>query len=370
MIRVGIVGASPDRGWASRAHVPALRAQTGFRLTAVGTSRAESAQRAACEFGADHWFTDARALAEHPDVDLVTITVKVPAHVELVTAALDAGKHVYCEWPLTATTAEADALVKAADQAGVHHAVGLQARFSPALTYARDLLADGYVGRVTSATLYAARKKGFGGALPAGTVYTLDANNGAGLLEVYGGHTLDALEFLLGDIADLTAVTSIQHPRYTVLGTGETVEVTSPDHLALNAHLTSGAVASVHLHEAKAGDPRVHLEITGTERDLAVVSTGATNPNAIQIQIGELGVRGTDASGSWQVLQVPDRYVIVPGVAPEARNVAQLYARLAEEIRTGERRVPTFGTGADVHRLLDAIRISAETGSRQQRGGR
>lgn len=93
-IGVGILGANPDRGWAARAHVPAIAASPAFVLTAVATTRPDSAKAARARFGARHAFTDARRLAECPEVDLVVVTVKVPAHVELVTAALDAGKHV------------------------------------------------------------------------------------------------------------------------------------------------------------------------------------------------------------------------------------------------------------------------------------
>src|ERR1051325_8160361 len=118
-IRVGILGASPERGWATRAHIPALRALPEYELTAVGTSRPESAEAAARKFGVSHAFTDARELAGHPEVDLVVVTVKVPYHLELGVAALDAGKHLLVEWPLTATTAQAEALLAQARSAGV-----------------------------------------------------------------------------------------------------------------------------------------------------------------------------------------------------------------------------------------------------------
>src|SRR6266851_2685269 len=75
----------------------------------------ETAREAASKFGAAHAFTDARRLAEHPDVDLVVITVKVPFHLELAQAALAAGKHVYCEWPLARSTAEAQMLAASAE---------------------------------------------------------------------------------------------------------------------------------------------------------------------------------------------------------------------------------------------------------------
>jgi hypothetical protein len=119
-IKVGVIGAGPDRGWARTAHVPALRALPQYEISAVGTTREESAREAARLFGAPHAFTDARRLAAHPDVDIVAVTVKVPHHAELIRAALDAGKHVLSEWPLALTTAEAESLAEEAGRAGMH----------------------------------------------------------------------------------------------------------------------------------------------------------------------------------------------------------------------------------------------------------
>src|SRR3569833_2340884 len=346
-IRVGIIGASPERGWAVRAHIPALQALPDYQITAVGTSREESAREAARLFGAVHAFIDPRRLAEHPEVDLVAITVKVPAHAGLIQAALDAGKHVYCEWPLALTTDEAETLVKAADTAGVHHTVGLQARYSPAIGHARELIAGGYVGRVTSATVYAARGKGSGAQVPAWLAYTLDT-----------------LEYLLGDITELSAELSIQRPRYTVEETHEDIESTSPDQLLLNGTLTGGAVVSAHIHNAKVTDGRTRIEIAGTEGDLAIVS-GTLGPGGVQMSgLRLLGSRSP--GGSWQALYIPDRNQWVPDAARNAEvlNVAQLYSRLADDIRTGAHTTPDFETGLHIHRLLDTVRRSAETGNR------
>jgi predicted dehydrogenase len=107
-IRVGIVGLSPNRGFASIAHIPALRALPEFEIAAVCTTRQESAETTARHFGIPLAFSDPDRLARHPDVDLVTVTVKVPDHYRPVMAAIDAGKHVYCEWPLGRNTGEAE----------------------------------------------------------------------------------------------------------------------------------------------------------------------------------------------------------------------------------------------------------------------
>src|SRR5437868_3935673 len=97
---VGIIGVSPDRGWAATAHIPALSALSNYEIRALGAHSPESARKAGEVFGINAVFTDHEHLVTQPDVDLVAVTVKVPHHRELVTAALLAGKAVYCEWPL------------------------------------------------------------------------------------------------------------------------------------------------------------------------------------------------------------------------------------------------------------------------------
>src|SRR5438309_12024175 len=120
-IRVGIVGLSPRRGFASIAHVPALRALPQFEIAAVCTTRQESAEAAARHFGIPLAFSDPEKLARHPDVDLVTVSVKVPDHLRPAMAAIEAGKHIYCEWPLGRNTDEAVRMLDAAERKGVRH---------------------------------------------------------------------------------------------------------------------------------------------------------------------------------------------------------------------------------------------------------
>src|SRR5437899_12425548 len=110
-IRVGLIGANPDRGWAMGVHIPALQALPHFEMTAVGTTRQETAEAAAKKWGVRGAYTDPRQLAADPDVDLVVVSVKTPGHHALVRTALEAGKHVLCEWPLAATMDEVRDLV-------------------------------------------------------------------------------------------------------------------------------------------------------------------------------------------------------------------------------------------------------------------
>ncbi|WP_232664251.1 Gfo/Idh/MocA family protein [Pseudonocardia sp. TRM90224] len=356
MIKVGVVGASPERSWAAVAHVPALLADPRFALTAVATSREESARRAAAEFGAAHWFTDARELAAHPDVDLVAITVKVPMHAELITAVLDAGKHVLSEWPLALDTAEAESLTAAAR--GVNAAVGLQARFAPAVVRAAELVAEGFVGRVTSVNVTAGRAKGAGGAIPAWAAYTMDRSNGAGLVEVLGGHILDAVQQIVGPIVDVAAGLSVQHPDFTVIETGAPGTATSPDAMVLAGRTSGGAAFAASIVDAVPADPGTRIDVVGTGGRLAVVSA-PTDPRLAQIQIGGLKLLGIRAGeGEWTEL-------VDPGAVGPHTNVAALYAQLADDIETGGSATPDFAAAVRLHRLLDAVRASAADGTRR-----
>ena len=119
-IHVGIIGANPDRGWAAEAHIPALKSlPDDFEITALSTSRRESADAAGKIFGVPLAFDNHHDLVNSAGVDVVAITVKVPHHLELATAALGAGKAVYCEWPLGNGLKEAEKLAALAKKKSV-----------------------------------------------------------------------------------------------------------------------------------------------------------------------------------------------------------------------------------------------------------
>src|SRR2546428_5716138 len=147
---VGIIGVSPVRGWAATAHIPALRALPNFEIRAISAHSAEAARAAGEAFGVNAVFSDHEQLVTHPDIDVVAVTVKVPHHRELVSAALAAGKAVYCEWPLGRDLDDARTIAALAAEQGVRTVVGLQARQAPAIEFVQQLLRDGYFGEVLS----------------------------------------------------------------------------------------------------------------------------------------------------------------------------------------------------------------------------
>ena len=361
-IRVGIIGANPDRGWAAQAHIPALKSlPNDFEITALSTSRPESAGDAGKRFGVSHAFDNHQGLVNSAEVDVVAITVKVPHHLELASAALGAGKAVYCEWPLGNGLKEAETLAALAKKKGVLAVAGLQARSAPPVAYVRDLIGQGYVGEVLSTTVIGSGM-GWGPTAEPYNVYMNDKKNGATMLSIGLGHAADALCYCLGEIRELSATMTMRRKSFTIADTGESKPMKTDDQALVSGLLEGGAAFSIHYRGGVSRGTNFLWEINGTEGDLQLTAAGG------QVQIFEMTVRaGKDAQSSLEVLPMPEKYWWSPPQGPST-NVAQAYARFARDYREGTHLCPTFDDAVTRHRMLDAIEMAAATGQRQTLG--
>lgn len=351
-IRLGLIGAGP---WAGRAHLPALALSADFELTAVCTTRPETAEAARRKHGAKLAFHDVEALVNCPEVDAVAVVVKVPHHHALTHAALSAGKHVYTEWPLGRNTAEAVELAALARAKGLQTAVGLQARANPALVHMKHLIATGYVGEVTACRMHLMRE----GILqrPSSRSWQRDASLGANTLTIPGGHTIDALRFVVGEFSQVACVISTQVREWLETDTGKRVEVNSPDNVLVSGRLAGGGVASVHVATVPWGGSGFRMEVYGREGTLA--ASGVDSPQLCELQLH--GARGTNALAA---LPIPADLADAPAGlgSGEPFNVFQMYRGFARAIRTGNNPLPGFDTAVQLHRLIDAIAESSTSG--------
>src|SRR5437773_2461432 len=361
-IRVGIIGANPDRGWAAQAHSPALQQLPhDFESTALSASRRESAEAARARFGVPLAFDNTQDLVNRADLDVVAITVKVPRHFELATAALTAGKAVYCEWPLGNGLKEAENLAALAKKKSVLAVAGLQARSAPSVAYVRDLIRQGYVGEVLSTTLIGSGM-GWGPTVEPFNVYLNDKKNGATMLSIALGHAADALCNCLGEVRELSATMTVRRKTFTIAGTGHSEPMTTEDQVGVTGLLEGGAAFSIHYRGGHSRGTNLLWEINGTEGDLQLTAAGG------QAQIFEMTVRGgRGTQSSLAVLPVPEKYWWSPPQGP-SNNVAQAYARFARDYREGTHFCPTFDDAVARHRMLDAIETAAATGQRQTLG--
>lgn len=352
-LRIGIIGASANRGWAKESHVPAVQKLAGLELAAVATHTQETADAAAKAFGAKSAYGNAADLIRDPNVDLVVVCIKVPDHRDLVLSALAAGKHIYCEWPLGRNITETEEIATAAHTAGVHAAIGLQTRMNPAARRAQNLIESGAIGRLLSARLYSGTVA-FGPRMAAADSYLDNAENGATLVTIHGGHALDLAIAVVSQIEDVSALTTTQYPKVEVDNSAARRARLIPDHLLVQARLTDGSALSV---EVAGGRPpeatRFRLEVVGEEGVLALDGGAARG-----FQSGRLHL---SLNGEPQL--VDDAEI---GVMPDtAANVAGLYAALRDDIALGTSTVPDFTHAVRLTRLLDDVLSSAQTGTRK-----
>jgi predicted dehydrogenase len=358
--RVGIIGADTQASWAGASHVPALQAQPGLTLAAVATRREESAKAAAKAFGAEKWFSDPYEMITDDSIDIITVAVKVPAHRDLVLAALKAGKAVYSESPLGATLAETEEM--AAATGTLHTAIGLQGRHNPAVRRARDIIASGQLGRIMSARV-GATTFGYGPQSPAAYDYFNKAASGASFMTIATGHVLDVIETVLGDITEVDARTELLWPEIEIVDTGETSLRDIPDHLDMIAKTTSGAPVSVQVLAGVAPDDAgFTFEIRGADGWLKL-----TGDHPAGVQVGDLVL-----SSSVQ-FAAPDAPV-ASGTGPTADpiwtgasiNVGEVYASLARDLAAGTHETPGFAHALHNSRLVAAVETAAVTGERQK----
>ena len=354
-IRLGLIGASVRGTWSSRSHLPAVRASADIELTAVCTTRADSAEAARQAYGARLAFDDWRKMVASPEIDAVAVVVRVPSHHPPTKAALEAGKHVYCEWPLGRTTAEAIELAALAKAKGLATAVGLQARVNPALMHMKELVASGYVGEVLAVHVSLMRE----GVLsrPSHRTWQRDAELGANTLTIANGHTIDAMRFVVGDFRSLAAVVATQAKQWLDTGTNTWLDVTAPDNILVSGQLASGAVASSHIAAIPYAGSGYRMEIYGTDGTLVVA--GEDSP-----QLSKVSLLGAQRGNELAPIAVPPRFTVAtPGTpAGEAANVGQMYALFAQAIANRDSRLPDFDTAVELHRLVDAIKQSSDTG--------
>lgn len=361
---VGIVGVEPGRSWAARGHIPALRALSDtFEIIGIANTTKASAEAAAAATGLPRAFAGVAELVADPEVDIVTVAVKVPPHLEIVKAAIDAGKHVYCEWPLGNGLIEAKEMAALAKAKGVLGVVGTQARVAPEIEYLKRLIADGFVGDVLSTTLVAR-----GGALQGGGsipdkktwAYLLDRTNGATLLTIPVGHTLAALRDMFGEVAEVSSVLAVRRPAVLTVDTGEMLSASAPDQVLVSGIFTTGIPISIHYRGGAARDDNgLFWEVNGTKGDIRVSgSSGHTQ----MVQLSLEGARGDEKT--FQRLEVPASYRSGWPEEVEPGNVARVYARMARDLREGTRTAPSFEDAVAIHRIIAAIERAAESGIR------
>jgi len=359
-LRVGLIGAGGR--WGPRAHVPALKGVPDAELYAVCTAHADTAQAAADKFGVTRAYGNDKALDADARVEAVAVAVRVPAHYQLTKNAIEAGKHVFCEWPLGANTKEAEELAVLARKKNVRTMVGLQRRASPAYLYMRELIQQGYVGQVLAVNMTLMGS----GVLtrPSDRTWQRDVTLGANTLTITFGHAVDAMCMVVGELTEVSAIVGTQVPQWFETDTKKYVDVTSPDNIVVQGRLENGAIVNAYtgVHPYHGSGHR--FEIYGKDGTLSMIGGGEGGEELRRKVMG-----GHKDDKALQELPVPERFTWVPEALRDggpAYDVGQMWVKFAEAIRTGSNIEPDFDHAVRRHRMLDTIVRASQTGQRQK----
>ncbi|KWW17298.1 dehydrogenase [Peribacillus simplex] len=362
LINVGIIGGSLNNQWASKTHIPVLKESPFFQIMAIGTSKMETAKKSATMINAPLAFTSHKELAKSKDVDLVVVSIKVPFHYEASIAAIKENKHLYCEWPLGIDTIQAKDLANLADQANIHHAIGLQARQSPEVNYLKQAIKQGEIGKVLSCTMQVATQ-GKGKITDQRSDYLLKKENGANLLTINGGHSLDVLCYILSDFKELSATMNVNYTEAIIQETGIKTPKNTADQILIHGTLIDGISASVHIQGGVY--PNFHLEIRGEEGVFRLKQHDSSG----HVQFGNLKIEKITHSTFTTFTETDDVYleeIKLPYKenSSPAGYVKHAYNLLARDILENKSQIPNFNDAVKLHQLIDAIQDSAETGKK------
>lgn len=365
---VGIIG----YGFMGKVHAYGYRsipfyynpAPLQVRLVGVATSRQETAEAARAHGGFEIATDDWRRLVDRPDIHIIDVCSPNARHAEQVRAAMAAGKHIYCDKPLTVTMEEAEEVRRAmAGWKGIGQ-MTLQNRFFSSTLRARQLVEEGFIGTPVSFRAVYLHAGSVDPAVP--LKWKLRKSDGGGVLRDLGSHLLDLVDWLAGPVAEIRADTRILHrTRPDGRGGRETVE--AEDQVVMTVRMAGGALGTLEASKIATGaEDDLRFEING--------SRGALRFDLMEpdfLETYSLSDPDTPLGGArgWKRIATVQRYPAPAGFpSPRAtsgwlRGHVHCQYHFLKAVAEGRQPEPSLARGVEVQRMMDCAERSAATGA-------
>ena len=359
-IGVGLVGT----GYMGKCHALAwtsVKAVFGdgpaVRLAHLSEVTPELAAQRAAEFGFAASGSDWRALIADPAVDVVSITTPNQFHAEMAVAALEAGKHVWCEKPMATNLADAERMAAAARASGRVAVLGYNYIQNPMVRQIGALLAEGRIGRVNHVRVEMDEDFMADGDAPFG--WKSDKGSGHGALDDFGVHPVSLIDALLGPLARVFCHQAKPYAERPLTAGGSRA-VETHDIAAILFELESGASGVMALNRSAWGRKgRIALQIFG---DKGSILFDQERFNELQLFVAD----GSNATrGFTTVLAAPvhppyDKFIPAAGHSLGFNDLKviechELLARIAGH----EARVIDFDAGLVIERTIEALARSS-----------
>ena len=357
LIGTGFMGKSHALAW--NAVKPIFGDVPDIRLAHLGDAGADLAGRKAAEFGFEKASGDWRKVIADPGVDVVSITTPNRFHMEMARAALEAGKHVWCEKPMAPKLAEAQVMLDAARASGKVAILGYNYIQNPVIAHIRRLLQEGTVGTVNHVRIE--MDEDFLADPEAPFQQRHEASNGWGALDDFGVHPLSLVLTLFGGVSRVLCDMAKPYPtRRTPEGERE-VEVY--DIATILVRLENGASGYIAVNRSAWGRKgRIALQIFGSK---GAVLFDQERFNEFQLYLSS--DRPTE-QGFRTILTAPhhrpyDRFVPTAGHGLGFNDLKAIECRQLIGRMRGEDTVAiTFEDGIRIERAVDAMARSFQEG--------
>ena len=374
MIGYGFMGSAHSVGWRQAPRMFDLPA--GVEMAVIVGRNADAVAEAAAKWGWAESATDWREVIARDDIDIVDIVTPGDSHAEIAIAALEAGKHVLCEKPLANTVAEAEAMADAAARAaerGAKAMVGFTYRRVPAVTFLRDLIAQGVVGRVQQ--VRAAYRQDWLVDPEGPLTWRMKKETaGSGALGDIGAHIIDMTQFVTGQQVEAVSGTvetivkrrPILGERSGLLGTAteEYGDVTVDDAALFTGRLSGGALVSFEATRFATGRKNaLSIEVSG---DRGALRFDLEDLNSLEFYDR---TAPADRQGFTKILVTEGVHPYVSAWWPAGHMLGYEHGfshqvvDLVTAIADGTDPHPSFAEGLSVQRVLDAVERSAENDS-------
>lgn len=352
-LRVGIISAA----WGAKAHLPAWRSLDGVEVTAICTSRPETATKAAEDFKVARAFHDFRAMAADPEIDIVDCGTRPPLRFDMVMAALGAGKHVYNGIPFAKDLGDARAMTDAWRAARTVAVVDAFMQAVPAMVQMKAMIDAGWLGEVFGADvafevpLFSAAQTN----VP-GYVWFAAPANGASAGRNLGSHMLHLLVHFFGPVASVTADQSLALNEWPL--DDDIVRPEVPDRASMLIRHMSGLPTRLEANWCKIGGDGFRLSVWGSRGRLE--ARAPVFPMAHDTRL--FGTRDPALGGAAMgAIPIEPDYLAVPGCRAIADRpetgllaLASIFAKMRDAIGAAGVAAPDFTQALHVQTVVEA----------------
>ena len=371
MIGHGFMGAAHSQGWRTAPRVFGLPAEP--EMAVIVGRNPETVAESAAKWGWAESATDWREVIARDDIDIVDIVTPGDSHAEIAIAALDSGKHVLCEKPLANTVEEAEAMANAAARAaarGIRAMVGFTYRRVPAVTFLRDLIAQGAVGRIAQVRASYRQDWLVDPEMP--LAWRLQKEHaGSGALGDIGAHAIDLAQFVTGmKLEKVSGVVDTIVKQRPLLGTGSGLSGTATEDYG-EVTVDDVAIFTGRFDNGVLGSFEATRFATGRKNALSIEVSG--DKGALAFDLEDLNTlsfydrtKPSQTQGFTRILVTEPEHPYVGAWWPAGHMLGYEHGfshqvkDLVEAIVEGVDPHPTFAEGLQVQRVLAAVEQSSE----------